>query len=195
MRESIRIFGAHFPGTTLVAITGAAPGGDYASAYATAGREYREIAKVAADHGVRVALEPLNPILMNVDTFICSLANAARIVDAVDHPQFGVFLDVWHFWEDADAHARIRDLAGKILGVHVNDWRTPRAFGDRYLPGEGVIPLVGLLKAIRGTGYEGAYTLEIFSELHLEGSLWADPRRTVFEGRDAFARIWGHVCA
>src|SRR5665213_1003198 len=86
LAESIRLFGRHFPGTTLVTITGAAPGGDYAAAYREAAREYKEIARIAAGEGVRVAVEPLNPILMNVDTFICSLAHAGRVLEAVDHP-------------------------------------------------------------------------------------------------------------
>jgi sugar phosphate isomerase/epimerase len=193
-RQTIELFGRYFPGTTLVTISGAAPGGDYDQAHRIAGREYREIARVAADHGVRVALEPLNPILMNVDTFVCSLAQAGRIVEEVDYPQFGMFLDVWHFWEDAGAPAAIRKYAAKIFGVHVNDWRTPRAFGDRLLPGDGEIPLVALLREIRATGYAGAYTLEIFSELRLTGSLWADPRRTVIDGRRAFGEIWRKVC-
>jgi hypothetical protein len=54
--------------------------------------------------------------------------------------------------------------------------------------------LVKLLKAIRATGYAGAYTLEIFSETRLEGSLWTDSRRTVIEGKKAFAKIWEQVC-
>jgi sugar phosphate isomerase/epimerase len=195
LRRTMELFGRHFPGTTLVSITGAVPNGDYALGYRTAAREYREAAKIAADNGVRLAVEPLHPILMNVDTFICSLAHAGRIIESVDHPHFGLFLDVWHFWDDTGAPALIEKYGGKIFGVHVNDWRDPRAFGDRCLPGEGVIPLVPLLKAIRATGYSGAYTLEIFSELRLEGSLWADPRRTIIEGEKAFAKIWEQVCA
>ena len=195
LADSVRLFGRHFPGTTLVTITGAAPGGDYAAAYREAGREYKEIARIAADAGVRVAVEPLNPILMNVDTFICSLVHGARLLEAVDHPSFGIFLDVWHIWEEGGAAEKIAKLGGKIFGVHVNDWRTPRAFGDRLLPGEGEIPLVDLLRAIRKTGYAGAYTLEIFSELHLGDSLWADPRRTVAEGQKAFKKIWDQACA
>jgi len=195
LRDTIRLFGPYFPGTTIVTISGAAPDGNYALAYRTAKYEYQEAARAAADHGVRLALEPLNPILMNVDTFICSLAGASRIVEAVNHPAFGLFVDVWHVWQDATACAQIEQMGSKIYGVHVNDWRTPRAFGDRYLPGEGEIPLVTLLQAIRESGYAGVYTLEVFSETHLEGSLWADPRRTVMEGKQAFAKIWEQVCA
>ena len=159
-----------------------------------AGEEYREIAKVAADHGVRVALEPLNPILMNIDSFICTLPHAWRVIEQVDHPAFGLFVDVWHIWEDPSAPALIKKSGDKIFGVHVNDWHTPRAFGDRLLPGHGEIPLVELIRAIRSTPFDGAYTLEIFSEKHLENSLWLDLRKTVSEGRDAFAKIWDEAC-
>ena len=194
LRKTIELFGRHFPGATLVTISGAAPDQDYAQAYRVAAREYREIAQIAAANGVGVALEPLNPILMNIDTFLCSIAHAERVIESVDHPHFGLLLDVWHIWEDADVTRRIEKNAGRIFGVHISDWREPRAIGDRYLPGDGVIPLTDLLRTIRTTGYDGPYTMEIFSEAHLENSLWADPRRTVVEGEKAFAAIWEKVC-
>jgi len=194
-RRSIELFGRYFPGTTLVTISGVAPEANYELAYRTAEKEYKEIAKVAGDHGVRVGLEPLHPVLMNVGSFICSLAHAGRIIEAVDHPSFGLFLDVWHFWEDPDATRQIERYGPKIFGVHVSDWKTPRAFEDRHLPGEGEIPLVPLLRAIRQTGYAGAYTLELFSDTRLSGSLWVDPRRTVFQGVAVFNNLWQKVCA
>ena len=195
LRKTIELFGRHFPGVTLVTISGAAPNGDYALAYRTAAQEYKDAAKIAVDNGVRLALEPLNPILMNVDTFLCSIAHAGRVIESVDHPQFGLFLDTWHIWEDESAMAQIEKYGHKIFGVHINDWHDPRAFGDRCLPGEGKIPLVALLKAIRRTGYSGAYTLELFSETRLSGSLWANPRQTVLDGKKAFADTWERVCA
>ena len=194
LRKTIELFGRHFPGVTLVTISGAAPDQDYSLAYRVAAQEYREIALIAAANGVRIAIEPLNPILMNLDTFLCSIAHAERVIESVDHLQFGLFLDLWHVWEDADVTRLIEQNAERIFGVHISDWRDPRAIGDRYLPGEGILPLVGLLRTIRKTGYAGAYTLEIFSEAHLVDSLWADPRRTVIEGKNAFAKIWEKVC-
>jgi sugar phosphate isomerase/epimerase len=190
LSETIKLFGKYFPGATIVTISGAAPDGDYSLAYQTATHEYKKIAAIAADHGMRVALEPLNPILMNIDTFICSLAHASRIIEAVGHPAFGLFLDVWHIWEDPAAQERIKAFGEKIFGVHVNDWLTPRAFGDRYLPGDGEIELVPLLRAIVAAGYTGAYTLEVFSEIFLPGSLWTNPEKTVRQGKESFARVW-----
>ncbi len=193
LRESIRLFGRYFPGTTLVVNTGLAPGGDLAAAYRIAEREFRRAAVFAADHGVRLALEPLNPVYMNTDTFICSLAQGRRLIDAVDHPAFGVLLDVWHYPEETDAAAEVRKFGARIFGVHISDWRRPRAFADRVLPGQGELPLVPMLRAIRRTGYAGIYTLEIFSDLRLRDSLWAHPRRTVVAGQKAFAKLWKQI--
>ncbi|MDB6092669.1 MAG: 4-hydroxyphenylpyruvate dioxygenase [Verrucomicrobia bacterium] len=195
LRKSITLFSRYFPGTVLVLNTGLAPGGNIAAARRVAVREFKAIARVAADHGVGVALEPLNPVYMNTDTFVCSLARAGEMIDEVGHPAFGLFLDLWHFWEDAAAPAEIRRQAKRIFGVHISDWRTPRAFGDRVLPGAGEIPIVALLKTIRQSGYRGAYTLEIFSDPRLKDSLWKNPRRTAADGQKVFGKIWRRVCA
>jgi len=194
-RTTIDQFGRIAPGTTLVTITGAAPGGNYHDAFDIAVAEYRLLADYAADQGVRIALEPLNPILMNVDTFICSLADARRIVDAVDRPAFGLFVDVWHIFQDSAAVDQIHACGDRIFGVHINDWQTPRHFGDRAIPGKGVIPLRELIRAIKKSGYSGAYTLEIFSVESLPDSLWcSDLRHVISESRTYFEKVWSTLC-
>ena len=191
LRQTIRRFSTLAPGTTLVSITGAAPGGNFREAFTVAVREYRALADFAADHGLRLALEPLNPILMNVDTFLCSLPDALRVVDAVNRPNFGVWVDVWHIWQDAGATAHLRACGDRIFGVHVNDWHAPRCFGDRAVIGRGEIPLPPLLRAIAETGYRGAYTLEIFSEDWLPDSLWqGDLESVITESRAALYSAW-----
>ena len=194
-RRSIERFGHAAPGTTLVSISGAAPNGDYRRAFEVAVAEYRALAEFAAQHGVRVAIEPLNPILMNVDTFVCTLPDAMEIVNAVDHPSFGIFVDVWHIWPDAAAEKHIAECGAKIFGVHLNDWHRPRCFGDRLNIGRGGIDLPKLMRAINQTGYDGAYTLEIFSETHLPDSLWnSDLTRLVEQNKTAFETLWKTVC-
>jgi sugar phosphate isomerase/epimerase len=190
-RQTIDLFARVAAGTTLVTITGAAPDGNFRYAFATAVDQYRRLADYAADRGLRVAIEPLNPILMNLDTFICTIPDAMRIVDAVNRPNFGVWLDVWHVWQDPAAAKHIRDCGDRIFGVHVNDWHEPRNVADRAMIGHGVIPLIELLRAIRGTGYNGVYALEIFSAESLEDSLWkSDLRRVITESRTGFVAAW-----
>lgn len=193
-RRTIQRFAKVAPGATLVSITGAAPGGNYRHAFETAVREYRALAEFAGEQGVRIAVEPLNPILMNVDTFICSLPDAMEIVAAVDLPNFGVFVDVWHVWPDAAAEKHILQCGDEIFGVHINDWHRPRHFGDRISLGEGEIDLPHLLQAIRDSGYSGAYTLEIFSSEHLPNSLWRnDLRQLITANQSAFEELWKSV--
>lgn len=195
LKQTIGRFAQHgcAEGTTFVSITGAASGGDFRSAAATAVREYKALARFAAGYGARVALEPLNPILMNADTFICSVPEALKIVQEVDEPNFGIWLDVWHIFQDAAVLRHIASCAGKIFGVHLNDWHVPRCFGDRVGIGDGEIApiLPDILKAISEAGYNGAYTLEIFSEEHLPDSLWrGDMGATITRSRAAFAAAW-----
>ena len=191
LRESIVKFSPAGPETTFVSISGAAPQGNYRAAFDTAVREYSSIAAFAADHGARVAVEPLNPILMNADTFICSLSEGLRLVEAVNHPSFGIFVDVWHVFQDAAAPDLIRRCGPRIFGVHVNDWHAPRCFGDRATIGTGIIPLAPLLRAIRESGYRGAYTVEIFSDSALPDSLWnADLEQVIEANRAGLKRAW-----
>lgn len=198
-RQTIQRFAPVAPGTTLVSISGAAPDGNYRLAYETAVQEYRVLAEFAGEHGLKIALEPLHPILMNIDTFICTLGDALEIVAAVDLPNFGVFVDVWHLWPDPNAERLIRENGDKIFGVHINDWHRPRHFGDRVSLGKGQIDLSRFLRALHASGYSGTYTLELFSSEHLPDSLWkTDLTQLITENKVAFENLWqqalGEIC-
>jgi sugar phosphate isomerase/epimerase len=188
---SIELAGRCTPGVTLVTITGAAPAGNFREAFDVAVREYTVLADLAARHGVRLALEPLNPILMNVDSFISTIPDALRIVEAVDRESFGIWIDLWHIWQDPAAVERIVACGDRIFGVHVSDWHTPRCFEDRAIVGTGEIPLADLLGALSAAGYRGAYTLELFSNEQLVDSLWAgDLHELISVNRAGLEAAW-----
>jgi sugar phosphate isomerase/epimerase len=195
-RRTIDLIAAAYPGRqlTLVTVTGGAPAFDYAAAMTQAVESYRELADYAWLHGLRIALEPLSPIYMNTDTFVCTLSGALELIEVVDRPNFGLLLDVWHVWNEPQVEARIVAAGDLIFGVHISDWRRggPRAQGDRCLPGDGMIDLPSLLSAVERGGYRGAYCLEIFSDKLLPDSLWnLDPKILVSDGLSAFERVWG----
>lgn len=197
-RQTIDLFADCFPNEpiSLVAITGKAPGFDFAAAVQTACALYRGLADYAAERGFRIMLEPLNPILMNVDTFICTMRQALRAIAAVDRPNFGLMLDVWHVWDEPDLDRSIKEAGDRIFGVHVSDWRRdgPRRFADRAMPGDGVIDFGRILSAIHRSGYRGVYCVEIFSAKELPDSLWRrDPADLVATSRIAFDRLWAEA--
>lgn len=194
-RATIDLIADAFPGECipLVTISGNAPGYNFRVAHQTARRIYPDLADYAADRGLRIMFEPLSPILMNADSFICNLDDAMKLIEDVGRDNFGLMLDVWHLWSERDIAQRIEVAGDRIFGVHVCDWPRdePRHVGDRVLPGDGRIDLPTMLGAIERAGYAGAYCLEIFSIDALPDSLWrADPADVVRRGRDGFNRAW-----
>jgi len=192
MRASIERFAPHVPeGTPFVVVTGAAPGGDVQRVIDAAVPAFRELAAVAEAAGVRVAFEPLNPMLMNSDTAIWSLEDARELVETVDRPAFGLCVDLWNVWQTGDLPGAIRRADGRIFLVQVSDYRRPRSHNDRTNIGEGEIDFPPILRAIRSTAYDGPYVLEIFSGESLPDSLWrADAEGVVRRNAEAFARAW-----
>lgn len=162
-RQSVERLAPFAAQAAFVTNTGIAPGGDVQRVIDACAREYRALAEHCADHGVRLALEPLNPSIANVETAIWTVAQAMEIIRAVDHPAFGLCLDCWNVWQNADLAREIAACGDRIFVVQVSDWRTPRSFQDRLVPGRGEIPLPAFLRAVRESGFSGAYSVEIFS--------------------------------
>ena len=147
------------------------------------------LSEVAAPHGVGLGLEFLAP----ADCSVRTLAQAEEIVAAAGRKNVGIVVDSYHFhvggstWESL-AQADVRH----ILLVHVNDVEDlPRhSLTDacRLLPGEGVLPLSRLVRALRDKGYDGAYSLEVMRPSYR----LRDPLEYA---SDAFQRTQNVVCA
>jgi sugar phosphate isomerase/epimerase len=194
-RRTMDLVADSFPGESIPLIVGGgkAPDFNFRLAHRTARELLPPLADYAADRGLRLMFEPLNPILMNAFTFVGSLEEAVRLIEDVARPNFGLALDVWHVWRERGVVKRLAELGERIFGVHVCDWpkTEPRHLGDRALPGDGMIDLPSLLGAIDQSGYRGAYCLEIFSDEDLPDSLWRrDPAEVIRRGREGFLAAW-----
>lgn len=190
-RRTLERFGEFAGGVPFVCNTGPPPGGNVLEVMEVVTQEGRALADCAAEYGASIALEPLSPVLMNVESAIWTLEQAMRLVAAVDRPNFGLCLDVWNVWQNPDIVGQILACGEGILVVHVSDWRTPRSFEDRHVVGTGEIPLADLIRAIQKTGFQGAYTLEIFSR-DVPDSLW-EPNglaEVITESRDGLKRAF-----
>lgn len=173
MRNAIRHIAPYCnPGVPFVVNTGVAPNGNIRQGYELAMEEFLTLAEFAADHGVSIALEPLNPVLMNTNSFIWTIPEAMTIIDQTYHPALGLCLDYWNVWQSPDVAEHILRWASRATVVHVSDWRLPRAAADRLIVGTGAIPLEELIRATFVGGYTGPLTLELFSDVSLPDSLW-----------------------
>lgn len=104
---------------------------------------------------VRLALEP---VIDWQSDFVNTLGQALDVVDAVDHPDLGVYPDTWHLWETGTYEEDMRRAGDRIFGFHLNDGRS----GDRLRlpPGDGEIPLVDMVRVAEAVGYSGTYDVE-----------------------------------
>lgn len=124
------------------------------------------IAPYAAERGVRLALEPLNPVYAGNRSCLTTVRDAVDLCEAVGSPNLGIAVDVYHVWWDTDLDAQLQ-RAGKdrIFGYHLCDWLadTRDVLLDRGMMGDGVADLKAIRASVEGAGYAGPCEVEIFS--------------------------------
>ncbi|GAB4546673.1 MAG: hypothetical protein Kow0063_41180 [Anaerolineae bacterium] len=128
----------------------------------------RDLADIAAPFGVRLALEPVAFAPLK------TIAQALEVIDAAERDNIGLNIDTFHIWASDTPWEEVARLdARQIVVVHLSD-ATPRrgeewSDSDRgVFPGEGVIPLREGIAAIRNTGYDGAWAIEMISAYYWE---------------------------
>jgi len=134
--------------------------------------EFQILAGQAAQAGTRMALEPI--IFSNIPNLA-----AARAIIGPDCPGGGLMLDIWHVNRGAATLDEIRALPpGAITCAELDDG-TLIPVGDeisdtlnrRRLCGEGEFDIAGFIAAVRATGYDGPFGVEIISDAQRERSL------------------------
>ncbi len=125
-----------------------------------------DLAPYAAERNVKLALEPLNPVYAGNRSCLTTVRDALDICDAVDAPNLGVAVDVYHVWWDSDLDAQLQRAGkGRIFGYHLCDWLadTRDVLLDRGMMGDGVADLKAIRASVEGAGYTGPCEVEIFS--------------------------------
>ncbi|MEM8850861.1 MAG: sugar phosphate isomerase/epimerase family protein [Pseudomonadota bacterium] len=115
--------------------------------------------------GVRLALEPLNPMFGGNRTVIFTLRDALEICDAVGDPALGIAVDVYHVWWDTRLAESCAAAGDRIAGLHLCDWleNTSHMLLDRGMMGDGVADIAGIRAAVEAAGYQGPCEVEVFS--------------------------------
>jgi sugar phosphate isomerase/epimerase len=110
----------------------------------------------AAELGVRVAVEPEPGLAVGTSQ------EAQELLDRFGSPHLGVNLDVGHaFLTDEDVCATVRLLGPAIFHTHFEGM--PADQHRHLLPGQGEIDLVSICRALRGVGYRGYCTVDLFA--------------------------------
>lgn len=145
----------------------------------------REAADLAAEFGVRLALE-----FQARSRFCASLDTAAALVAQAGRANLGICLDAFHYYVGP---SKFEDLAllsrNNLAWIQLCDLAgAPRELAgdpDRILPGDGDFQLAAILEQCHQIGYDGYVSLETLNPL-----FWRiAPERVADVGFQALARV------
>jgi sugar phosphate isomerase/epimerase len=149
----------------LVLVCGPPTSKDLAAARATIAAGIERLLPFAADHGVRLGIEPLHPMMLAERSAIVTLGEALDLARALDSPYAGVVVDSYHVFWDPKVEQELDRAAGLIAGYHVSDWLDPTTdlLAGRGLMGDGIIDLPRIRRLVEGTGYDGPIEVEVIN--------------------------------
>ncbi|WP_010525993.1 sugar phosphate isomerase/epimerase [Nesterenkonia sp. F] len=128
-----------------------------------------ELVPYAAEHGVRLVLEPLHPMYAADRAVLSTLGEALDI--AGEHPAetVGVVVDTFHVWWDPQLGEQIARAGreGRIASYQVCDFNLPiasDALKSRGMMGDGHVDFATISRWVSEAGYTGPVEVEIFNE-------------------------------
>ena len=135
------------------------------------------VSEVLQRSNIRLGLEFLGPLYMRTGErspyqFIYRLDETVALAKECG-PNIGVVLDAWHWFHSGGTTADILE-AGKsrIVHIHVSDAKPAPAEevrdNQRFMPGEGVIDLIGFFQALKKIGYEDGVSPEPLGRIPAE---------------------------
>ena len=122
----------------------------------------REAGEIAKQYRMTTMME-----FVRTSPFISTLTTLLKMTREAAHPNVRPLLDCYHFWSGM---SKFEDLdllrPGELAHVHFQDTPDmPRELLDnttRLIPGDGVAPLVRILRKLAEKGYSGALSIELY---------------------------------
>jgi len=142
-------------------------------------KELKQVVSMAANNGISLMYE----MLCFKERLFYHFEDSLNLVQEVGIP---FVLDIFHFIVGGVTVEKLASLSPELIGiVHITDAITAGKSinelkdQDRVLPGEGGLPIVKYMKAIRQTGYRGPMSIEVFHPKYAT----QDPYKIAIEAR------------
>ena len=133
----------------------------------------REAGDVAAEYGLTAMIE-----FTRTSTHLATLTSSLQVIRAAAHPAVRPMIDFFHFWSGL---GKFEDLdllePGELAHAHFQDLLdTPRELIDndsRLIPGDGIAPVVRILRKLAEKEFTGALSVELFRSEYQQGDPFA----------------------
>jgi len=126
-----------------------------------------ELVAHARSVGVKIALEPLHPMICATRSVLSTMKLANAWCDSLAAEDIvGIAVDTYAVWWDPEIEAEIARAGKRICCFHVSDWLpdTQDLRFDRGMMGDGVIDIPRFRRMVEAAGYGGYVEVEIFSQ-------------------------------
>ena len=129
-----------------------------------AGQRFRELIELGEKTGVMPMLE-----IWGASKNLYDLGQALQVAAAANHPDVKLLLDVYHLFRGGSGFDSLKLLNGNCIEVfHMNDYpgsipREKQDDSDRVFPGDGVAPIVQVLKDLHSAGGSKVLSRELFN--------------------------------
>jgi sugar phosphate isomerase/epimerase len=121
-------------------------------------QEMAPVVAQAKKFGVRLAVEPTNPMRSDV-SFVFSVGDA---IDLARMTGIGIVVDFYSAWYERDLEELVRTNIDLVALVQIGDYKLGTFdIPNRCAIGDGDIPVERLLGMVLDAGYEGTFDLEI----------------------------------
>ena len=122
----------------------------------------RESGEIAKQHNITAMIE-----FARTSTHLATLTSALKVIREAAHPNVKPMMDFFHFWSGLSKFEDLDLLQnGELFHAHFQDVAdVPKELYDnssRLIPGDGVSPLVKILRKLAEKGYSGSLSVELF---------------------------------
>ncbi len=150
---------------TLVVYSGARAGHTFNHARRLIKDALKELAPLAAELGVFLAIEPMHPGCAAEFTFLTDARQVVDLIESVGSGQVKLVFDTYHLGLADDVVGQIAELAPHVALVQLGDaGQPPNGEQNRCRLGEGIVPLAEIVRAFTAAGYDGLYDVELLGE-------------------------------
>ncbi|GAA4913576.1 sugar phosphate isomerase/epimerase family protein [Nesterenkonia rhizosphaerae] len=167
--ELIMVVGGLPSAAHLIGGTGEAGDKDVVAARQRVTDGIAELEPYAAEHGVRLVLEPLHPMYAADRAVLSTLGQALDMAAPFSPQTVGVVVDTFHVWWDPQLKEQIvrAGAENRIASYQICDFNLPiatDALKSRGMMGDGYVDFPTISRWVAEAGYTGPVEVEIFNE-------------------------------